>query len=111
MRRRRGSQASLGSSSSAASVGGDEDEWAQWERARKQKQQAQDDAAAAQREGSAGSERGGRDRSDSGVASGTRCGPGLYAQGNYALEEEIGRGMGLSHSPLSRSFFNATPQA
>lgn len=33
-----------------------------------------------------------RQRSDSGVVSGTRCGPGLYAQGNYALEEEIGRG-------------------
>jgi 5'-AMP-activated protein kinase catalytic alpha subunit len=26
------------------------------------------------------------------VTSGTRCGPGLYAQGSYVLEDEIGRG-------------------
>lgn len=78
----------LGTTSSASSTG-DEDEWAQWERARKQKQKAKQDEEAQLRTNSA---RGGRDRSDSGGASGTRCGPGLYAQGNYALEEEIGRG-------------------
>ena len=56
-----------------------------------QKQKAQEEEEAQDSTGVSAGE-GGRDRSDSGVARGARCGPGLYAQGTYALEEEIGRG-------------------